>query len=85
MKTTKSQPRIAASDVATYQFSDHSAAWQFMRDCQSAKIQPGFPSLDSLNRVMVAIKTWMDRETADKLAKGAPCVAYMLAGQDYAE
>jgi hypothetical protein len=56
-----------------------------MRDCQSAKIQPGFPSLDSLNRVMVAIKTWMDRETADKLANGAPCVAYMLAGQAYAE
>ncbi len=76
MKTTTNK---AASDVATYQFSDHSAAWQFMRDCQAAKVQPGFPSLDGLHRVMVAIGTWMDRETVDKLAKGAPCVAYTFA------
>lgn len=72
----KMTPPVPATDFATYAFADHSAAWQFMRDCEAAKIAAGFPSVDGYHTVKTAIRTWMDRETTDRLAKGATCVAY---------
>lgn len=75
-----SKTTTSTTDIATYQFPSASAAWAFMHACQDAKVQPGYPSVDGRHTVMVAIKTWMDRETADRLANGAPCVAYNFAG-----
>jgi hypothetical protein len=64
------------NDVATYIFAGHSEAWAFMRRCDENKLSAGYPQ-DW--KVQVAIKTWMDREVADKLANGAPCVGYEFA------
>jgi hypothetical protein len=71
----------AETDIATYQFQSSDAAWSFMRACDAAKLQAGYPSLDEQPTVQVAIPTWMAREEADKLSCGAPVVGYMLKGE----
>jgi hypothetical protein len=72
------------TDVATYQFETRDDAWGFYRACEAAKIDVGFPGLrsDGLNTVQVALPTWMTREIADTLAKGAPVVAYKFADRE---
>lgn len=67
-------------DVATYRLGSRDAAWAFMRACDDAGLQAGFPSLKAPYTVKVAIPTWMAREKADKLAGGAPVTAYEFTG-----
>ncbi len=59
-----------------------------MRACDAAGIMAGFPALVShdirtpdARTVEVGIRTWMERQTADHLANGAPCISYKFAGE----
>ena len=67
------------TDRATYKFETSDAAWTFMRAMEAAKVQAGYPSYLT-HTVQVSIATWMDRETADKAAGGAPCIDYEFKG-----
>lgn len=70
-------------DVVTYLLPDNESAWSFMRACDAAGLSAGYPSLTSPpsrcgaeRSVRVAVKTWMDREVADKLSEGARVIDY---------
>lgn len=77
-KATDADMSKREHDVATYHFTGHSDAWTFMRRCDESKLSAGYPQDMT---VKVAIKTWMDREVADKLANGAPCKGYEFAAK----
>jgi len=66
-------------DVATYRLGSRDAAWAFMRACDAAGLQAGFPSLRAPYTVKVTVPTWMAREKADKLSGGAPVIDYEFA------
>lgn len=66
-------------DVATYQFGSHTAAWAFMRACDASGFQTGFPG--PRITVQVEVRTWMDRETIDLIANGAPVVQYEFSSE----
>lgn len=76
----RNTPVAPKYDTATYAFATHTAAWAFMRDCDAANVMAGFPSLDGMNTVAVAIDTWMTRDRVDAMAGSLP-VAYAFAGQ----
>lgn len=84
MKTSKPSarklPPVTKYDTATYAIGAHDTAWAFMRACDAAGLMAGFPSLDGRYTVKVSIRSWMDREAADKLAGGNKVVAYAFAG-----
>lgn len=91
MKTNEQSMQEAEQmDKATYKLASRDAAWAFYRACSDAKVPAGYPSLRSPDKarepeartVVIGIRTWMDREAADKLADGAPCVSYSFAGSD---
>jgi hypothetical protein len=71
----------AKTDIVTYQFQSSDAAWSFMRACDAAKFQAGYPSLDEQPTVQVAIPSWVAREELDKLARGATVVGYAFTGE----
>jgi len=68
------------SDCATYKFETSSAACSFIRALGAEGIKAGFPGLGD-HTVQVAIPTWMARETADRVAGGAPVVAYKFGNE----
>lgn len=76
MNATETSP---AADTATFRFPTSRAAWNFMRACDARGFSAGFPSLDGMHAVQVAIRTWTDREAVDALASGAECVGYRFA------
>lgn len=76
------------TDVATYSFTGdretaRSAAWAFMRACETSGLSAGYPSLSAPYTVQVGIATCFDRETADTLSSGAEVVDYAFAGSPY--
>jgi hypothetical protein len=70
---------VSETDVATYYLGTREKAWAFMRACDEKGLGAGFPSLRAPT-VKVSIRTWMDREEADKLAGESP-ILYAFAGQ----
>jgi pterin-4a-carbinolamine dehydratase len=75
-----SKPAAIKHDVATYQFTSYHAAWDFVHECTAAELMTGWPEY-LVHTVKVSIRTSLDREAADKLANGAPVVAYNFKGE----
>ena len=78
MKTT-TQTTASKSDTATYRFSVASDAVDFRDACGLANLTARIAVAKGFATVTVKLATWMDRETANRLAGGAPCVDYRFA------
>ncbi len=81
-RTAKPAPKTT-TDQATYYFANSSAAWAFMRACETAGVAAGFPALRAPT-VCVSVPTWKAREIADKLAGSTP-ISYQFAGSPIIE
>ena len=78
--------RKLETDIAVYKFTTSERAWKFMRECEGMGHGAGYPALGGIPgfrhfTVQVRVETFKDRIAVDKLAAGAPVVAYAFAGQ----
>lgn len=68
------------SDAVTYLLPDSESAWEFILACNFAGLSAECLNLGKKEQpVRVGIRTWMDREVADRLSVGARVIDYEFA------